>query len=161
MSSSWKTAPPGYPTTIHTNWKFAAEDVKDAEPANCPSLAMSRTLHSTLQVESSHALAAPTSALSLAFADPNSKPGPKRPREEECKVKSKWSKDDLAKPYTHSFWTGNYTELAAECKNHGVSQSGSLQDMLKRLRTHCQDIHPVATRRAKTGSISSFFKPKS
>ena len=68
--------PPGYPKTTRTSWKFAELDVKDAEPANCQGLANSRTWHSTLQSESANVLAAPTSALTLAFANPNSKPGP-------------------------------------------------------------------------------------
>ena len=89
--------PPDYPKTTRTSWKFAELDVKDAEPANFSGLASSRALHSTLQSESSNVLAAPTSVLSLAFADPNSKPGPKRPREDDCKVKARWSQDDLVK----------------------------------------------------------------
>lgn len=106
--------PPGYPTTTRTNWKFAEVDVKDAEPANCQGLANSRTLHSTLQSESANVLAAPTSALTLAFADSNSKPGPKRPREGDCRIKAMWSKDDLAKGPATSFWVGS----TVKCKQN-------------------------------------------
>ena len=152
--------PPGYPKITRTNWKFAEEDVKDAEPANCEGLASSRVLHSTLQSESSNALAAPTSALTLAFADPNNKPGPKRPREDDCKVKAKWSQGDLAKGPNDSFWTGKYNEVQEECKKHGVSQTGTLKLKLQHLRDHCKEIHPVATRQATLSSYSSFFKKK-
>jgi hypothetical protein len=152
--------PPGYPKTTRTNWKFAELDVKDAEPANCQGLANSRTLHSTLQSESSNVLAAPTSALTLAFADPNSKPGPKRPREGDCRTKAMWARDDLAKGPTTSFWVGKYSEVQAECLAHGVSQSGTLLHMLDRLRSHCKEVHPIATRQARLGSISNFFKAK-
>jgi len=149
--------PPGYPTTTRTNWKFAEVDVKDAEPANCQGLGNSRTLHSTLQSESAHVLAAPTSALTLAFADPNSKPGPKRPREGDCRIKAMWSQDNLAKGPTTSFWVGKYREVQAECLAHGVSQSCTLKHMLDRLGSHCKGVHPIATRQARLGSISNFF----
>ena len=152
--------PPGYPTTTRTNWKFAELDVKDADPANCQGLANSRTLHSTLQSESSNVLAAPTSALTLAFANPNSKPGPKRPREDDCKIKAMWSQDDLAKGTKHSFWVGKYREVQLECQAHGVSQSGSFKQMLDRLRSHCKEVHPIATRQARLDSFSNFFTPK-
>ena len=152
--------PPGYPKTTRTSWKCAELDAKDAEPANCSGLASSRALHSTLQSESSNVLAAPTSALSLAFADPNSKPGPKRPREDDCKVKARWSQDDLVKKPTHSFWEGKYNEVQSECKAHGVSQSGTFKHMLHNLRSHCKEVHPVATRQAKLQSFSNFFKAK-
>ena len=152
--------PPGYPTTTRTNWKFAAIDVKDAEPANCEGLATSRALHSTLQSESSNALAAPTSALTLAFTSPNNKPGPKRHREGDCQVKAKWSQDDLAKGHKHNFWAGKSKEVQAECKKHEVSQSGALKIMLKRLREHCKEGHPVATRQAKLSSFSNYFTAK-
>ena len=102
-------------------------------------------------------LAAPTSALTLAFADSNSKPGPKRPREGDCRIKAMWSKDDLAKGPATSFWVGKYREVQAECLAHGVSQSGTLKHMLDRLRSHCKEAHPIATRQARLGSISNFL----
>ena len=71
-----------------------------------------------------------------------------------------WSKDDLAKGHTHSSWVGKYNEVQAECKKHGVSQSGTLKNMLGRLREHCKEVHPVTTRQARLDTYSNFFKAK-
>ena len=59
-----------------------------------------------------------------------------------------------------SKWTGKYKAIKAECKEHQISQSGDLKTCLNRLRTHYKEPHQTATRRARTLTMTDFWKPK-
>ena len=73
-------------------------------------------------------------------------------------VKRKWTEEQINNP--PSKWTGKYTAIKAECKEHQISQSGDLKTCLNRLRTHYKEPHQTATRRARTLTMTDFWKPK-
>ena len=81
-----------------------------------------------------------------------------RPESETCLVKRKWTEEQINNP--PSKWTGKYTAIKAECKEHQISQSGDLKTCLNRLRTHYKEPHQTATRRARTLTMTDFWKPK-
>ena len=72
-----------------------------------------------------------------------------------CTIKARWPHDYLAKGSTHSFWSGKYRDVQEEFLAHGVSQSGTLKLMLDRLRSHCKEVHPIATRHSNLDSAPS------
>jgi hypothetical protein len=154
-----KSKAPGYPR-VRTQWEVANEDVTDAAPGNLDAIAASRILNANLLVDSSHALPPPVNALSLPTVL-GAKPGRKRARKEsevkDCTVKPKWSMKDINEPT--QFWSGQYTHLRQECEVHGLSQTGTLKEMLERVRAHYQKPHPKVARKARTKSVSDFFKP--
>ena len=49
--------------------------------------------------------------------------------------------------------------LKDECKEHGVSQSGTLKQVLLTLQEHYKLPHGEVARRSQSMSIASFFKP--
>jgi hypothetical protein len=148
---------PGHPHERRTAWKCAEEDVQDAQVANADSMGRSRALHSTLVSEGSSNLAPSTSVLTLPVVSPSTKKGRKKPREEtKCTTKTKWSREEMGRPIKS--FDGKYKELKEECKQHGISQSGTTKAKIERLREHYAEPHVDASRRAKTMPISDFFK---
>ena len=57
-----------------------------------------------------------------------------------------------------SRFDGMNKELQEECKQHGISQTGTTKERIKRLREHYAEPHVDASRRAKTNTLSAYFK---
>ena len=54
-------------------------------------------------------------------------------------------------------WSGKYTDVQAECCEHGVSQTGTTKEMVKRLREHYKMPHVDRTWRAQAQNLSVYF----
>jgi hypothetical protein len=54
-------------------------------------------------------------------------------------------------------WEGKYTAAQAECCEHGISQSGTMKEMVKRLKDHYKMPHVDRTWRAQAQGFSAFF----
>ena len=94
-------------------------------------------------------------SLALVVA-PRQRASNKRARDDGvCQVKCTWSNAKLGQ--SHFSWNGFYVALKAEAKMHNVSQSGTLKEVLLRLRDHCKQPHPAVTRRAKQKPLSKYF----
>ena len=149
--------PPGYPHETRTSWKWAELDVQDAQVANANAMGRNRQLHSTLTREGSSYLPPATSVLTLPIVDANTKRGRKQQREEvKCPTKMKWTREQMNRPVSR--FDGMNKELQEECKQHGISQTGTTKERIKRLREHYAEPHVDASRRAKTNTLSAYFK---
>ena len=147
--------PAGYPKTSRTNWTFANEDVADAPSADLNRLAKMRDLTADLKESASHKLPPPTNPLTLLTTGQAGKRGPKRLLEGMCEQKHKYTSVELARSVVQ--WDGKYTDLQEECRAHGISQSGTLKQMLHRLRDHAKLPHSGTKRRSPSLGIAAYF----
>ena len=65
---------------------------------------------------------------------------------------------NIALPVTHVFWVGKYKEVEAQCKAHGVTQCGTIEEMIKNFRKHYKLDHVEATFKARTIPLSAWLK---
>ena len=149
---------PGHPHAKRTGWTFSDEDVKDAAPVSTTTLAKQQTLNIALTQESVRTN--PSAANSLSMIVTSSRV-PKRPRDDGkvCKTKRLWSVQQINQSV--DTWIGMSTNLKMEAASHGVSQSGTMKQVLGRLREHYALSHPVQTRRARSKGIAAYFNPSS
>jgi hypothetical protein len=146
----------GYPKDARVGWNLAPVDVSDTPSCNLQTLAAQAQLLSQLEQESGP-LQPNINSLTL----PQSEKKQKRKlsaTDTKCTVKKEFAATDMALSVSDVFWNGKYKILEAQCKAHGVSQSGKMADMIKHLREHYKLAHVDATFKARTIPLSAWLK---